>query len=161
MFKFLRSSPVDHPHFGPLKRSRGKWRGSIRLSGLPTATLSVPGTRSDPDPAGLSLAEELVTRWPALRSDVAAALYDHYLPYGEAFESGDMPGEEGSFPRLSDPDEVWQQVREPAVAIRSIRGSYEVLIGLQTGWDEEHTVGATIRDWSMVELSGSIGAFEL
>lgn len=161
MLEFLRASSVDHPHFGLLKRSRGKWRGSIRLDGLPTAMLSVPGGHSGPAPAGLSLAEELVTRWPDLRPEIAEALHDHYLPYRESFESGDMPGEEVSFPRLSEPDEVWQHVSDPAVAIRAIRGRYEVLIGLQTGWDEEHTVGATIRDWSLVELSGSIGAFEL
>ena len=131
------------------------------LAGLPIAALSVPGGRSGPDAAGLSLAEELVTRWPDLRQELALALYEHYPPYGEAFELGDMPGEDGSLPRLSDSDEVWQHVSDPAVSLRTIGGGYEFLIGLQTGWDEEHTVGATIRDWSLVELSGSIGGFEL
>lgn len=161
MFEFLRCAPVDHPTLGLLTRSRGKWRGSIHLSGLPTAMLSVPGGRSGPDPVGLSLADELVSRWPDLREDLAEALYDHYLPYGEALESGEMPGDEASLPQLNKPDEVWRHVSDPAVAIRSIGGRHEILIGLQTGWDEEHTVGATIRDWSLVELSGSIGVFEL
>ena len=44
-------------------------------------------------------------------------------------------------------DEVWRHLHKPAVAVRHTSTVYEIVLGLRVGWDLEHTVGATIRDW--------------
>lgn len=160
LFSFLHPPVVDYPPLGRLTRKRGRWRGQISLEGLPVAAFSSSGPRGGPDPAALALATALISHWPALQPAVAAALYDHYVPYREAVEASKLPRDD-AFPILHGQDEVWRHLHKPAVAVRHTSTVYEIVLGLRVGWDLEHTVGATIRDWSLVDFSGSIGPFEL
>jgi hypothetical protein len=156
-FSCFKRVVVDHPRLGRLIRRGSKWRGKVSLEGLSDADLRIPGSRSGPDASALLQAIELIARWPGLRPAIAMALYEHYLPYREAVDAGEMAIEEQASV-LEAPEEVWSHVYDPVV---NSRPAGDVVVAFRTRWDVEHTVGAIIRNWSVAEFSGSVGPFEL
>lgn len=119
----------DDPALGELVRSRGRWRREMEL-GYETVPLVLAGGRSGPDPGAVTIARGSVGQLLAWRALVEPALRDHRGgPFG------------------------WDEVRTAYVAAGK-DGIVEW--GLHVGWDEEHTLGARIRDGELVELNGSV-----
>ena len=83
MFGLFKSAPFTDPTLGELIRSRGLWRGTIRVeSGL--TPLALAGSRTAPDPAALAVAREVSTQFVGWRHQTETALYEHYEPYAES-----------------------------------------------------------------------------
>src|SRR5262249_15555027 len=93
LFGLLRSSSVNDPVFGSLTRSRGYWRGRAALGAHRDVSLLIAGGREAPDSAALAQARELPARYPALQGAIGPALFDHYAPYREAIDAGEIEAE--------------------------------------------------------------------
>ena len=149
IFDFLRRPPThQHSQLGPLEFASGRWRGTIELErGTPT-TLFLPGTRSGPLPAGLELAATASGWWARVRPAVEEQLFEHYRIACDAGVS--------DLPDLADSPDVWRHVSLSSVQIGPHQRLDELQVALRPAWDDDHTLGALIRDASLVELNGSI-----
>jgi hypothetical protein len=59
-------------------------------------------------------------------------------------------------PTLTRPDDVWAHVRPVRVLIERLAGRETLEIAYRAAWDEEHTLGARVQEWELVELNGSV-----
>ena len=157
LFDVLKSKPYEDPQLGHFERARGRWRGSVNLPQGGVVTLLVSGGRDRPDESGILLARELPQRYPGLRAEIARHLFEHYEPYREAMESGEPVVASEPFPKIGAADDVWPHTRLDRVLIEPVEGVPTVEVAYRVAWDEEHTLGAWIRDWRVFELCGSIG----
>ena len=148
LFDFLRPPPQQHTELGPLQYKGGRWRGTIALEREVRVPLFNPGSRAGPDPEGLKLAEQALAWWRQARPEVERELYDHYSAGRD-----DAPADA---PVLRAPGEVWGHAEPTSVEIKPYRSLRELQVGIRATWDEEHTLGALIRDARLVELNGSI-----
>lgn len=136
---------MTDPDLGDLVRRRGAWRGELAITGDHLVPLAVAGGRQGPDAAALALARTIPSTFADRRADIRAALADHRAPYlEEAADEGDL--DVGGDP---DPEPVY-------AAVIVLRGDLTVELGYRVAWDEEHTLGARIRDGRLVELNGSV-----
>ena len=155
MSSLFRSPQFTDPLLGDLRRKRGVWRGTIGL-GDAEVPLAVPGPRSAPDPRAIDVARAAPSSYPHWRPTIAAALFDHYEPNASAARSDDLDPARNHAPRVGRPDEVWPHVRIAFVAVRVLGGERFVEIGYDVAWDDEHTLGARLRDGRLIELNGSV-----
>jgi hypothetical protein len=94
-----------------------------------------------------------------LQAEIGRALFEHYQPYWQAFETGEI---NGRVVRLTDAAEVWPHVTPVHVIVGRVSvydrlsDHLSIEIGYSTQWDIEHTVGAILADWRLVELNGSV-----
>ena len=144
---FLKAAPQSHPTYGPLQYRGGKWRGSTALDGS-AITLYLPGSRSGPDAAGLKTADEISDWWARARWAVEGELFEHYSAGREA-EIPDLPD-------IAAASGVWRHVTLSSVEVRPYDSSDEIQVAIRAAWDEEHTLGALIRNGDFVDLNGSI-----
>ena len=146
---FLKApEPLVHPRLGTLRYRSGQWRGTIALEESKDVALRIPGGRDGPDAGALESAERVAGWWSAARASVAKELFEHHANGKDA----GLPAIEG----LAAPDAVWRHVRISSVQVRPFRAANEILVALHTAWDEEHTLGAHLREGTLVELNGSI-----
>jgi hypothetical protein len=157
LFDALKSKPYQDPQLGLLERTRGRWKGSITLPGGGVVTLLLAGGRARPDERSLLLARELPRHYPGLRAEIARRLFEHYEPYREAIASGEQVAGAAPPPEIQAPGEVWPHTQLERVLIEPLGGLPTVEIAYRVAWDEEHTVGAWIRNWRVFELCGSVG----
>lgn len=140
--------PIAHPRLGTLKFASGRWRGTIALPEAKEVALLVPGRRDGPDAAAAGAAERLSDWWAAAKGSVAKELFEHYSNGKEA----GIPAIDG----LTGPQAVWPHVTITSVQMAPFKAANEAMVALHTAWDEEHTLGAHLRDGRLVELNGSI-----
>jgi hypothetical protein len=155
MFGLFKSAPFSDPTLGELIRSRGLWRGTIRLDSG-SAPLALAGTRMAPDPAALAAAREVPARFVAWRRALETALFEHYEPYAEALATGEIEATDESVPRIALPAEVWPHVCLQYICVAPLGGSLTTELGYATAWGEEHTLGARFQGSMFVELCGSV-----
>jgi hypothetical protein len=94
------------------------------------------------------MARAVPSELPAWRPVIERALFEHYTPYAEA-AAADVPA-------LGEPASVWAHTRVDYVQVGPLDGPLTVEIGYRVAWDEEHTLGARLRDGRLVELNGSV-----
>jgi len=149
IFDFFRSpAPYDHPRLGPMRYSGGRWRGNIELEPARPIPLYLPGTWNGPLPEAAQLADSAREWWMRVRPDVEKELFQHYTNGRE--------GGLSDLPDIQSSGEVWTHVTLSSVEIKPYRSVSEFQVALRTAWDDEHTLGALIRDAVLVELNGSI-----
>lgn len=156
MFGLFKSQPFRDAQLGEFVRSRGHWRGSLTLDANSVAPLVLTGDRSQPDPQALSLARELPQLAQRLRPAIAEALFEHYQPYAEAVADGEPPAASGGLPLITSPVKVWPHVSLLFVSVTPLDGALTAELGFSVAWDEEHTLGARLRDGRLLELCGSV-----
>jgi hypothetical protein len=155
MFGIFKSTPFTDAMFGELRRSGGVWRGAIDLGG-PSVPLALPGSRKAPDPQALEIARAIPSRYARWRGPIAAAMFEHYAPYAEAVATGELEPPGDDLPRVTQPDDVWPYTSIEYVAVITLDGELSVEIGYRVAWDEEHTLGARLRNGRLIELNGSV-----
>jgi hypothetical protein len=155
MFGLFKSPPFSHAQLGELRRKGGLWRGTVGLDEV-RAPLAIHGPRSSPAPQALEIARTVPARYPEWRKLIAPAMFEHYEPYAEAVAAAESEPPEGGLPRLSQPEEVWTYAAIEFVAVIPLDGELTVEIGYRVAWDEEHTLGARLREGRLVELNGSV-----
>ena len=129
-----RSGTVRDPVLGDLTRSRRLWRGTVHITNA-TVPLAIVGKRSAPDATALVLARSIEVGFPAWRPAIEAALDEHASTVGSAAAEIPLP---------------------TYVAVIAIDGQPTIELGYQVPWDDDHTLGAIIRDGRFVELNGSV-----
>ncbi len=130
-----RSGTVQDPVLGDLTRSRRLWRGTVRITNEVTVPLAIVGKRSAPDVTALVLARSIEDGFPAWRPAIEVALDEHASTAGSAAAEKPLPF---------------------YVAVIAIGGHPTIELGYQVPWDDDHTLGAIIRDGRFVELNGSV-----
>lgn len=134
---------MTDPDLGDLVRRRGAWRGELAIAADHLVPLAVAGGRQGPDPAALALARTIPSTFAARRADIRTALAEHRAPYlDEEVDGGDVDHD-------PDPEPIY-------AAVIVLGGELTVELGYRVAWDEEHTLGARIRDGRLVELNGSV-----
>jgi hypothetical protein len=83
-------------------------------------------------------------------------MFEHYAPYADAVVAGELEAPEEGLPRISQPDQVWPHTSVEFVAVITLDGELCVEIGYRVAWDEEHTLGARLRNGRLIELNGSV-----
>jgi hypothetical protein len=154
MFGPFGAGPFVDAQLGELRRARGAWRGTLRLDDTLSVPLVVSGPRSAPDPDALQAARSVPSALPSWRRAIEQALFEHYAPYAEAVGGDD--GEAARVPTITEPPAVWPYTAVQFVTVTPLDGRLTVEIGLRVAWDEEHTLGARLRDGRLVELNGSV-----
>ena len=148
---FLVTSTIEDEILGTLRRRWSGWRGALELDPGHPVPLVISGSRAAPAPAALDLARQLPQKYPTLKHAIGQALLDHVEP------ARDLPDEVGlALPPLGDAEAVWRFVIPVHVLIAPVLGRLTVEIGLRADWDEEHTLGARLQDWRLIELNGSV-----
>jgi len=130
----------------------------VRRPDAAKGTLKLPlsGDRARPDAISVRLAHQLCARLPELLSQRQTSLFEHYLPYRDAAYTGALPDERKRLPEITSPAGVWPSVSPAHILIEPMDGIPTIEIAFAVAWDEEHTVGARIRDWRLIELCGSV-----
>ena len=147
----------DDPTLGTLIGRWGRWRGQIALGSGPTVPLAIAGGWRAPAEARLRLAQDLLTHYEAVRPTIATALFEHYAPYAEAVAAGEEPAPLG-LPAIAHPDRVWDHAAAVRVLVEPLAGADTIEIAYRVAWDQEHTLGARVQAWRLVELNGSVRA---
>jgi hypothetical protein len=155
MFGLFKSVRFSDPQLGELVRSQSNWRGSISLGGC-SASLIVSGSRSKPSAEAIDTARSLMHQFSALKSVIENALFEHYTPYAEALEAGELAPPSEPFPRLGAADQVWPHITLIFVSVTPLDGKLTTELGYVTAWDEEHTLGARFQEGTFVELCASV-----
>ncbi len=155
MFGLFKSAPFSDPALGELIRSRGLWRGVIRVdSGL--TPLALAGSRTAPDPAALAAAREVAMHLVGWRHQIETALYEHYEPYAESLAAGEIQSADDALPSITSPADVWPHVSLQYISVTPLGGTLTTELGYSTAWDEEHTLGARFQGSTFIELCGSV-----
>ena len=155
MFDLFKPAPISDPALGELRRSGGAWRGRLVLDGR-SVPLIVAGPRSGPDPEALRVARTVAADYAAWRPAIAEALLEHCTPYAEAIAEGEEEAPAGGLPTLGDAASVWPLAQVEFVHVHPLDRRMTVEIGYRAAWDEEHTLGAQIRDGRLLGLNGSV-----
>lgn len=155
MFGLFKSSSYSDPQLGTLARTKGLWRGSVPLGGV-SVPLALDGSRTEPDPEALAMARGIAAGYPAWRPVIERALFEHYEPYAGADPEAEGEGPATNFPAIPAPGGVWSHAHAEFVSVTPIDGRLVVEIGYRVDWDEDHTLGARMRDGQLVELCGSV-----
>jgi len=155
VFGWFKSEPFSDPVLGELRRKGGAWRGEVDVGDV-RAPLVLTGPREAPDAQALDLARRVPTDYPGWRRVIEAALFEHYAPYAEAVAAGEVEPSERGVPRIAQPDRVWPHTSVAFVAVISLEGELAVEIGYQVAWDDDHTLGARLRNGRLIELNGSV-----
>ena len=152
----FRARPVRDHALGELRRRSGRWAGALALPPHGAVPLFLAGGRGGPDADAVSLARALPTQYAALQAEIAAALLDHLAPYREAVESGELRAPAGGLPPIARPGDVWAHVTAVHALVEPLDRALTAEIAYRAAWDEEHTLGARIRDGRLLELNGSV-----
>lgn len=154
MFDLFKAPPYSDPEFGVLQRSGGYWRGKCMLRDLGEFVLLLAGDRKAPEPQAVEAARKLVELVAQNKHAMAEALFEHYTPYREAIDAGDL--DDRRAPEIRSAVEVWPHVSPEHVLIERVRGVMTAEVAFRTAWDEEHTVGAMFQAGIFVGLNGSV-----
>jgi hypothetical protein len=157
MLGFFKSEPFKDSELGELRRSRGHWNGYLVLPPCGTFRLRIEGDRHAPNPAVLALAREVPAKFRSLVPSIEQAMFGHYEPYREAIESGEPL--DVHCPVIASPELVWPHVTPAHVIFWQNEDVPTVEIAFRVGWDIEHTIGARFKEWTLVELNGSVRSF--
>jgi hypothetical protein len=151
-------SPAEFhdPHLGVLVRSGGYWEGDCSLPPRGVLKLKLSGGRKSPDPTSIDLAHELPRRFSDLMKPIEESLFDHYQPYRDAVVTGDLPLNSRPLADISAARDVWRHVTVLGVLIEPLQGVPTIEISFDVAWDEEHTLGARIQHWKLLEICGSV-----
>jgi len=156
MFGLFKSRVYFDSQIGEVVRSRGLWRGAVTLGSSDLVPLAISGPRAMPDAEALQLARSLPSLFDSMRSTIADALFEHYLPYAEAVSAGELPPLSDGVPKLSGSASVWPHVSLTFASVRPLDGILTTELGYAVAWDEEHTLGVRFQRGKFVELCGSV-----
>jgi hypothetical protein len=146
------SAAFDDAVVGRLKRSGGVWRGTVELGGRPDVPLRLFGSGREPDAGALEAARELLRSFAGWRPEIEAALFDHYLPYGEAASADADAGA----PAIARAEQVWPLVTLQSAAVTKISGTVTTELVYSAAWDEDHMLGVRFQAGRFAELCGSV-----
>ena len=153
MFGLFKSPAYSDPQLGDLRRAGGLWRGSSSL-GEAQIPLALAGTRSAPDSDAIEIARSIPSGYPHWQPFIEQAMFEHYAPYAEAM-AGEESAESG-IPHIEKPADVWPHIVAEFVQVTPLDGVLAIEIGYRVAWDDEHTLGARLRDRQLIELNGSV-----
>ena len=132
----LRKRQVDDPVLGRLQRRRGKWRGTMSITTEIVVPLAIPGGSREPDPAARALAVQIPDLYDGCQTDIRDALDDHRSPYTAESTSA--------------------SAAVVHAAVINLDVGLTIEIGYRVSWDEDHVLGARLRDGQLLELNGSV-----
>jgi hypothetical protein len=155
MLSFFNSHPFRDPVLGEFTRFRGHWRGKIEIEGA-ALPLVLIGDRSEPNADAIALARSIAANFPAWRSVVEEALFEHYEPYAAALAAVELSAPDDPVPTITAPGEVWPHVTLVCACVTVLGHAVTVELDFTAAWDEEHTLGARFQGGRFVELCGSV-----
>jgi len=160
MFGLFKKPLHQDPVLGTLQRASGIWKGTLKLPGGEEISIRLAGGREAPDADFLTLAHGFAGKFEEIKPQISAGLFEHYEPYKEAFDDGQMEEGVESFPNLTNADDILPHASIEYVFIGPLQGAPGkgpfVEVAYRVAWDEEHTVGVRFQDWQVFEVCGSV-----
>jgi hypothetical protein len=156
MFGLFSSPKFIDPQLGEFQRSRGYWRGYISLNNHDAIPLIIKGDRKTPGTQALQIAHGLADQFAHSKSLIENVLFEHYTPYADALDKGELPMPDLPFPVITKPDQVWSHLSIVFVSVIPLADKLCTEFGCRTDWDEEHMLGARFQDNTFLELCGSV-----
>ena len=160
MFGLFKKPLHQDPVLGTLQRSSGSWKGTLKLPGGNEIAIRLSGGREAPDADCLALAAGLPVKFHEIEPQIIGGLFEHYEPYKEAFDDGQMEEGVESFPNLTNADDILSHTAIDFIFIGPLQGAPGkgpiVEVAYRVAWDEEHTVGVRFQDWQVFEVCGSV-----
>ena len=153
MFGLFKSPAYSDPQLGDLRRAGGLWRGSISLGETPIP-LALAGSRTAPDPDAIEIALSIRSGYPQWQTFIEQAMFEHYTPYATAVDAEEAG--ETETPQIERTADVWQHIAVEFVQVTPLDGVLAIEIGYRVAWDDEHILGARLRDGKLIELNGSV-----
>jgi len=127
------------------------WEGETAFpDARESIVVAIPGDEEGPSPQARALYEELAGRYPILRDEIAAALYELYDNYRSDATEGDY---EDGLPRLSAPGEIWGTTALHDLTIWGREPGATIEMTYSFDWHLEHTFGVRIEDWKVRGVS--------
>jgi hypothetical protein len=74
------------------------------------------------------------------------------LPYQDVWQRNEIDDPDLE---LSVPEDVWAHVLVASIDVDARRVKSPIEFRLEVAWDHEHTLGALVRDGTLLELNGS------
>jgi hypothetical protein len=156
VFSRFRSAPFVDEQLGELRRSGGAWRGTLALAGTVSVPLVVSGSRTAPDPEALRVARAVPAELPSWRPMRERALFEHDTPAADAVAAGEAEPPDARLPAIAEAPSVWPHTRLAVVQVAPRDGRRTGELGSRAAWDEEHPLGARLRDGPLVARNGSV-----
>jgi hypothetical protein len=150
MLGFFKSASFVDPQLGELHRSRGAWRGMLKVDAEAPVPLVLSGGRAAPDAEALRIAQSVPSDYASWRPAIERELFDHYSPYAEAVAAGMSPFGRGPSTPLS------VQVYDLAFIGNSL-GVFSLSRSVIGSGMKKHTC-ARFRSGQLLELCGSVSA---
>lgn len=152
---FLRKEKRVHndPELGALTyNSRSSfWEGeAVYADAREPIVVAIPGDENGPFPQARTMYGDLARRYPTLREEIAAALYELYDNYRSDATEGDY---EDGLPRLSAPDQIWATTSLDDITIWGSEPGATIEMTYSFDWHSEHTFGVRIEDWKVSGVS--------
>ncbi|MFT7602032.1 MAG: hypothetical protein ACI8TP_004996 [Acidimicrobiales bacterium] len=137
---FGRAKSFEDPQLGAFAFTRRAWRGRLRLEPHGSISLTVPGSRSGPDEVALALARTIPVEYERCRAAITTALDEHRVA---ALQDHDSAGHDA-------------ELGPASAAVIELGRLLTIQLVCRVGWDDDHSLGACLRDGALVELNGSI-----
>lgn len=107
MVGFFKSKLFVDPQLGELHRSRGSWRGTLKLDTEAPVPLVLRGNRAAPDTEALRIARSIPLDYASWRPTIERELFNHYSPYADAGATGELNAPSLGTPSIDAPSAVW------------------------------------------------------
>src|SRR4029077_11186375 len=107
MLEFFKSASFVDPQLGELHRSRGAWRGTLKLDAEAPVPLVLSGGRAAPDAEALRIAHTVTSEYASWRPAIELELFDHYSPYSQAVAAGELDAPPSGLSPMDAPSSVW------------------------------------------------------
>ncbi len=156
MFGFFKSGVCLDEVLGAFTRHGRYWIGKINIPFHETLVLRLSGNKKAPNSTALELARALPDQYPFYKSEIEKALYEHFIPYAEAYTRDMLVDFVRPFPQVLNVEQIWSHVYATYILIEPMGGIMTVEIVYRVEWDEEHLIGARFQDSCFLELCGSV-----
>lgn len=140
MAGWTRTRQYEDPTLGTFTRRRDGWYGQVRLDPSGVVPLVVPGSRHEPDADARALAGTVQREFDLHVVSITEALRNHRTAATGVGAGGlDIGGTQPTY-----------------VRVIVLDGSPTIEIGYRVDWDDDHTLGALLRNGRLVEFNGSV-----
>jgi hypothetical protein len=143
----------EDPELGELtyKARSSFWEGETAFpDAREPIVVAIPGDEGGPSPEARALFDELTRRYPVLRDEIAAALFELYDNYRSDATEGDY---QDGLPRLNAPGEIWGTTCLDDITLWGSDAGATIEMTYSFDWHSEHTFGVRIEDWKVSGVS--------
>ena len=142
---FKKTEPIEDSVFGRMTwKSSGCWNSNISFYDQ-NPIISVAGTKAGLDPNAHAFFKELEERYPEIKKEITADLFELYSNYREDVD----PDKEPDFPNYQSAEDMHDTSLQTISILHSHTSDFSLILGYSMGWHEDHEFEFPISDWEV------------